>query len=148
MPNVIRLLMLTVPWFSIAVLPKKSFREYLPVSAFTSLLVCCMCLAAVKNKWWIVRGGWKSTLFNDFSFVFGPFFIGTLWVFHFTFGNFKRYLLANLIMDLVFSYPLNYLLQRLGLYKLVNFKPKHIFAMFSVFSVTIYGCQLLFNRLR
>lgn len=147
-PNIVRYLLLTLSLFSLFFLPKKSFREYLPTSIFTSILVMSMCALAVPYKWWVVKGGWKNKIINDLSLILGPFFAGTMWIFHYTFGNFKRYTLINLIMDFLFSYPLNYLFQSLNLYKLVNFKPKHIFMLFTCFAFTIYGYQSIIKRVR
>jgi len=147
-PNIVRFVLITLSLFTLIILPKKSFREYLPTSIFTSVLVTTICTLAVPYKWWIVKGGWKNKIINDLSFILGPFFAGTMWVFHFTFGNFKRYALLNLIMDILFSYPLNHLFQRLRLYKLVNFKPKHIFMFFTTFSLIIYGYQHIIKWVR
>ncbi|SEN76766.1 hypothetical protein SAMN05192533_12023 [Mesobacillus persicus] len=148
MPNIIRIIQLILPWISIIFLPKKSFKLYLPVSLFASLLVTGMCLLAVPYKWWVVKGGWKVKLLNDGSFILGPFLVGTLWIFHLTFGNLKRYLGLNLIMDILFSFPLSYLFQKLRLFKLVNFRPKHIFFSFITFALVIYGYQLLIKRIK
>ncbi|RLQ97459.1 hypothetical protein [Falsibacillus albus] len=144
--NIIRMVQMTVPWLSVVFLPKNSIRRYLPVSILASLLVTGMCLLAVPYKWWKVMGGWKIKIFNDLSFILGPFFVGTLWIFHFSFGNFLRYFFLNLIMDSLFSYPLNYLYQRLNLYKLINFKPSQIFMSFFGFSIIIYLYQHIVQR--
>lgn len=106
-----------------------------------------MCLLAVPYKWWVVKGGWKVKILNDGSFIFGPFLVGTLWIFHLTFGNLKRYFGVNLIMDTLFSFPLSYLFQKLKLFKLVNFRPKHIFFSFITFSLIIYGYEVLKKEL-
>lgn len=146
MPMLIRILQLTLPWISIIFLPKRSFKHYLPVSIFASVLVCVMCLLAGPLKWWNSKGGWKVRLLNDCSFTFGPFFVGTLWIFHFTFGNLKRYFLANLLMDSIFAFPLTYLYQKAKLFKLIKFKPLHIFLTFISYSFIIYGFQLLVQK--
>lgn len=146
MPNIIRILQLIVSWLSIVFLPKKTIREFLPVSIFASILVIGICSLAVPYKWWVVEGGWKDKIINDLSFIFGPFFVGTLWIFHFYFGNFKRYFLLNLLMDSMFSFVLTYIFQKLKLFKLVNFKPKHIFISFISFSLIIYGYQMILKR--
>lgn len=148
MPNIIRIIQLILPWISIVFLPKKSFKHYLPVSLFASLLVTGMCLLAVPYKWWVVKGGWKVKLLNDGSFIFGPFLVGTFWIFHLTFGNLKRYFGVNLLMDTLFSFPLSYLFQKLKLFKLVNFRPKHIFLSFITFSLIIYGYEVLIKRIK
>jgi hypothetical protein len=141
MPTILRILHLTLPWISIIFLPKKSLKQYLPVSIFASFLVTGMCTLAIPLRWWKSEGGWKAKLLNDSSFVFGPFFVGTLWIFHFTFGNIKRYFLANLIMDFLFSFPLTYIYQKLKLFRLINFRPWHIFFTFISYSFVIYGFQ-------
>jgi hypothetical protein len=145
-PNIIRLTQFIGPWFSVVFLPKKSIDKFIPVSLFASVLVGGMCSLAIPFKWWRVEGGLKEKILNDSSFIFGPFLVGTLWIFHFTFGNFKRYFLVNLIMDFLFSYPLNYLYQKLRLYRLVNFKPKYILGFFMSYALIIYGFQLLVER--
>ncbi|MCH6268014.1 MULTISPECIES: hypothetical protein [Neobacillus] len=148
MPYLIRILHLILPWFSIAFLPRKSLRQFFPVSIVASLFVTVLCLLAIPYKWWTVKGGWKGKLLNDSSFILGPFFVGTLWIFHFTFGKFKRYMLVNLIMDVLFSFPLSFLYQKLKLFTLVNFKPKHIFLSFISFSLIIYGFERLKRGLK
>ncbi|MGG7620547.1 hypothetical protein [Bacillus coreaensis] len=148
MPNTIRIIQLVLPWITIVFLPKKSFRQYFPVSIFASFLVTGMCLLAIPYKWWSVKGGWRAKVLNDWSFILGPFIVGTLWIFYFTFGNFKKYFVVNLFMDSLFSFPLSYLFQRLKLFKLVNFRPKHIFITFISFSLIIYGFELLLKRIK
>ena len=144
--NIIRLLQLVVPWFSIPFLPKKSYREFFPVTVVASILVTGMCSLAVPYKWWRVNGGLKEKVFNDGSFILGPFMVGTLWIFHFTFGNFLRYIIVNIVFDGLFAYPLNYLFERLRLYRLINFKPKHILGTFIGFALFIYGFQSMLQR--
>ncbi len=148
MPNIVRIILLVAPWLSISLIPKRSFKQFLPVTLFASTLVAGLCALAVPYKWWVVEGGLKNKLLNDGSFILGPFFVGTIWIFHFTFGNFKRYLLINLLIDLFFSYPLNWIFQRMRLYKLVHFTPKHIFSIFTLFAFIIYGYKLLLSRLK
>ncbi|PWW28858.1 hypothetical protein DFO73_10594 [Cytobacillus oceanisediminis] len=144
--TVIRILHLVIPWLTIFFLPKKSFNKFSTVSAFAGILVFAMSILAIPFKWWTVDGGNRHKLVNDLTFILGPFFIGTLWIFHFTFGNFKRYLAVNAVVDLLFAYPLNYLYQRFNLYSLVKFKPIHIFLFFTSYAWIIYGYQEFVHR--
>jgi hypothetical protein len=59
-------------------------------------------------------------LSSDISFLFGPFFIATFWVFKLTYGSFKKYLLLNVLFDYLFAYPLTSLAEKLKVYKMVN----------------------------
>ncbi|MBG9548920.1 hypothetical protein ACOSZF_05170 [Cytobacillus firmus] len=144
--TLIRLMHLVIPWLTIVFLPKKSFNKFSTVSVFAGILVLILSTLAIPFKWWTVEGGHFKKLLNDLTFILGPFFIGTLWIFHFTFGSFKKYLAVNAIMDLLFAYPLNYLYQRFKLYKLEKFKPIHIFLFFTSYAWIIYGYQEFFHR--
>lgn len=143
--TIIRLGLVIISWSSLVFLPKKAFNKFLPVSLFTSLLVLIVSVLAIRYKFWVVKGGMSKKVINDLSFIYGPFFAGTLWIFHLTFGHFKRYLIVNTIMNASLSYPFNSLFEKLKVYKLINFKPIHVFLSYMSFSFIIYGYQLLLN---
>ena len=145
-PQFIRLGLFLTSWVSLIFLPKRSFRKYLPVSVFTSVLVLIVCALSISYKFWVVKGSKTTRVLNDLSFVYGSFFAGTMWIFHLTFGKFKQYVALNLFMNVLLSYPLSYIFQKLKVYKLVNFKSKHIFLTYFGFSFIIYGFQLLLNK--
>jgi hypothetical protein len=145
-PSLIRLGLVLISGLSLIFLPKKSLYKYLPVTVFTSTLVLIVCALSVPYKFWVVKGSKTTKVLNDLAYVFGSFFAGTLWIFHLTFGKFKRFVGINLFMDFLLAYPLNYVFQKLKVYKLVNFKSKHIFLTYFSFSFIIYGFQLLLEK--
>jgi hypothetical protein len=63
-----------------------------------------------------------------------------------TFGKFWIYLLTNTFMDLFLAFPINWLMQKFKVYKLVNYKPKHIFYISIFFALVIYPYQLFISR--
>lgn len=145
-PALIRLGMVLISGGSLIFLPKKSFYKYLPVTIFTSVLVLIVCALSIPYKFWVVKGNKTTKVLNDLAYVFGSFFAVTLWIFHFTFGKFKQFVGINLLMDFLLAYPINYVFQKLKVYKLVNFKSKHIFLTYFSFSFIIYGFQLLLEK--
>ncbi|MGM0903084.1 MAG: hypothetical protein ACQEXB_18545 [Bacillota bacterium] len=144
--TIIRTGLFLFPWLTTFFIPKNVFKKYTPVATFASLLVVIESMLSVPFKWWTVKGGLLNKVFNDLSFILGPFFIGTIWIFRFTFGKFWMYLLTNTLMDLFLAYPVNWLMQKLKVYKLENFKPKHIFYISICFALVIYGFQLFITR--
>jgi len=144
--NLIRLCIVLISWSTLLFLPKKSFHRYLPVSIFCSFMVIIVSLFALRYRWWSVKGSIAKLALMDLSFIYGPFFSGTLWIFHFCFGKFKRYLLLNGVMDALLAFPLNAFFQKSNVYKLQNFKPIYIFTMYYAFAIFIYGYQLLIDR--
>lgn len=145
-PTLIRLGVVLISGVSLIFLPKKSFYKYLPVTIFTNVLVLSVCALSIPYKFWVVKGNKTTKVLNDVSYVFGSFFAVTLWIFHLSFGNFKRYVAVNFLMNMLLAFPLNYVFQKLKVYKLVNFKSKHIFLTYFGFSFIIYGFQLLLNK--
>lgn len=102
-------------------------------------------MLSVPFKWWTIKGGALNKIINDLCFIFGPFFIGTIWIFRFTFGKFWLYSIANIMMDAFLAFPVNFVFQKLKVYKLVNFKAKHIFYTSISFAFVIYGYQLFIS---
>ncbi|MEH7119994.1 hypothetical protein V7128_21595 [Neobacillus vireti] len=143
---IIRTVLFLIPWLTSYFIPRNVFKKYTPVATFATLLVIIESMLSIPFKWWTVKGGLLSKVINDLSFILGPFFVGTIWIFHFTFGKFWMYLLTNTLMDLFLAYPVNWSLQKLKVYKLVNFKPKHIFFTAICFALVIYGFQLFVTR--
>ncbi|CAH0347338.1 hypothetical protein EKG37_12360 [Robertmurraya yapensis] len=135
-----------IPWLTTFFIPKNEFKKYTPVASFAALLVVIESMLSVPFKWWTVKGGNLNKVFNDLSLILGPFFIGTIWIFRFTFGKFWLYIMVNALMDLFLAYPINWLMQKLRVYKLVNFKSKHIFYTAISFALVIYGFQLFITR--
>ncbi|SET98518.1 hypothetical protein SAMN05421676_11333 [Salinibacillus kushneri] len=146
LPSIIRLGLLVLSWLSFILYPKKSLQNYFPVSLFTSGLVLLFCSVSFRYKFWMVSGNIVKRFFNDLSFVFGPFFAGTLWIFHFTFGNFRRYVVVNSILNIVLSFLLNPLFQRYNLYKFVNFKAVYLFLTYIGYALLLYSYQLLISK--
>lgn len=127
-------------------LPKQSFKKYLPVTLFCSCILLIQTLLNSIFNWWKVKGGYKSMVFDALAFIFGPFFTINLWVFHFTYGKFSIYAIFNLIMDIVFAYPLNTLFQKIGHYKLKKFNSKTLFLISYSLSFVNYGFQKLIEK--
>ncbi|KUP07570.1 hypothetical protein Q75_04885 [Bacillus coahuilensis p1.1.43] len=147
--NTIRVFLLLSSWLTLFAYPKHSLKKFFPVTSLTSLLVIGMCTLAWPFNWWRSEGGKWTKLVNDGSFIFGPFFAGTLWIFHVTYGSVKWFIVINTMMDWLFAYPLNALFQKLKLYRLIHFSSLKIFCTFMLFSFLIYPLQIVVeNRKR
>ncbi|MDQ1002593.1 hypothetical protein QFZ28_002993 [Neobacillus niacini] len=140
--TIIRIGLFLIPWLTIYFIPKNEFKKYTPVACFASLLVLVESILSYPFKWWTVKGGLLNKAFTELSFILGPFFVGTIWIFRLTFGKFWLYALTNILMDSFLAFPANWVFQKLKVYKLVNFKPKHIFYTSICYALIIYGYQL------
>ncbi|WP_077212004.1 hypothetical protein [Bacillus dakarensis] len=147
MVAIVRIGLLVISWLSIVFLPKRSFKKYLPAANLAASLILLTSLFSVPFKLWEVEnGGMKDKVFTDLSLILGPFFTGTLWIFHFTFGHFRRYIIVNMIMNFLLAFPLCYIFQKLKLFKLLRFNPIYIFITYIFYAICLYGYQLFIER--
>lgn len=142
----IRIGMILISWVTIFFLPKKSFFKYLPVAFFSSSILLTEYLWGISHKWWKVKGGIKTITNNGLTFIFGPYFIGNLWIFHLTYRKFWLYTLINLFLDYTLAFPLNAFFEKVNLYKLKKIKPIHLFLLSLGYSFVNYGFQLVLDK--
>ncbi|MBY0089347.1 hypothetical protein H7S74_22420 [Priestia aryabhattai] len=140
--KVMLLTLLLLPWLSLFKVDKITFKRYLPVLTFSSLVIALLSELSKSYTWWKVRKPLFPKLSSNMSFLFGPFFIANLWVFKLTYGNFKNYLLVNGLFDYMFAYPLTTLAEKLKVYKMVNMTRFQLFALSIATSIINYLYQL------
>jgi len=132
---------LIAPWFTLFLIKKENIKRFMPAALCASYLMIIYNVVANNQKHWVINDTiipWLKPLFV--SGVFGAFPVITLWVFHFTYGKFWKYLITNIIIDFMFAvFPLHYLFQEvLNIYKLVTITPWKRFLLFVFFSLIIY----------
>ncbi|MEK3805299.1 hypothetical protein MHB63_01685 [Bacillus sp. FSL H8-0547] len=137
----IRIIILILSWGSLFLLKPASILRFSPASFLVSLLLAVETMIAGPYQLWTIKGGRKNRLWGDLSFIFGPFISGTLWIFHLTYGRFWRFMLLNAAMDFLLAYPLTYLFEKTGLYKLKKLNKHSLFALSVSYAALNYGYQ-------
>ncbi|MBY0200394.1 hypothetical protein ACQKGA_28375 [Priestia megaterium] len=135
------LALLLLPWLSLFKINKMTFKRYLPVLTFSSLVIALLSELSKSYRWWKVKKPLFPKLSSDISFIFGPFFIANLWVFKLTYGNFKNYMLVNSLFDYMFAYPLTTIAEKLKVYKMVNMSRLQLFTLSIATSIINYLYQ-------
>jgi len=146
--KMILLAMMVLPWLSLPLLGKRSFKRFYPGALFISVWVAVESIVAKKRMWWRIYERIIPKVIGEMPFILGPFFVGSLWILKFTFGNFFRYLFLNLLLDTFFAFPGVYILRKLGIASLVRLKPYQMVLLFMCKSVLMYGFQSKVNGLR
>lgn len=131
-----------LPWLSLFKIDKMTFKRYLPVLSFSSLVIALLSELSKSYNWWKVKKPLFPKLSSDISFIFGPFFIANLWVFKLTYGNFINYLLINGLFDYMFAYPLTTIAEKLKVYKMINMTRFQLFILSIATSIINYLYQL------
>jgi len=101
--RLIYIALLILPWLTVPLLGRKSFRKYLPAAVFMSTFTKALDLFGEEKKWWRFYKGIPPLDSMNF-FNFGPYLVTSLWVLKITFGKFLVYLISNTILHICFIY--------------------------------------------
>lgn len=137
--------LLIVPWASLFFLKMDTVRRYMPVALFMTVIHTLAYQAAYHYGWWKET---ESSLFGwdrvvPIPWVYGAYLVIVIWMFHFTFGRFWIYLVANIILDTVFMYIVYPLWQKIGIVSSEStVSTLAIVAMMVGFALIIYLYQM------
>ncbi|MGO4270401.1 hypothetical protein AB4Z22_11210 [Paenibacillus sp. TAF58] len=126
---------------------KQSIYRYMPVSIFSGLLVTIVYEIGYTYKLWIIKDAivpWGHV--TNTTFAYGIFLVGTMWVFHFTFGRFWLYVVANLLLDAFYAFVFHRIEEKLNIADLISVKHYHIFLIMWGLSFILYPYELWQER--
>ncbi|WP_078434704.1 hypothetical protein [Metabacillus halosaccharovorans] len=141
--KILLLIMMILPWFTIPLMDRRTFKRFLPASIFISLVVRLESYLAESRRWWWIYEKLHPRLRGETPVLWGPFIVGSLWILRFTYGKFYLYMLLNLIIDAFFSYPLLNFFQKLGFGSLVRLSRVKLLLIFMFKAVLLYGFQFV-----
>lgn len=147
-PRLLLLLMMLVPWLTLPFLGKSSIKRYFSATLFMALFIRIESYLAKKRKWWWFYEKVYSKARGETPLIWGPFFVGSLWILKLTYGRFFTYLLVNLAVDTWFTYPFVNWLTKSGIASLVRFKKIHLSALLFVKSLLLYGFQFFTEKVK
>ncbi len=85
-------------WLSTLLLKQEELRRYMPVALFCSLAFAFIFEMGISLQWWAVKEA-TFPLINIPIFIYGPYLIGTIWIFKYTYGRFWLFLVTNIVLD-------------------------------------------------
>lgn len=132
---------LVLPWLTAPFLGKRVFKQFTGVAIFTDVLWCIISVIANKKKWWKADPFILKKVPIDTPFVFGMYFITTLWVFKLTYGNFKKYFTLNAMIDFVLAFPIVNFYDKMGAFKLKKMQQFTFFLIVLSLAIIIYIYQ-------
>ncbi|NRG34979.1 hypothetical protein HRF63_24280 [Bacillus circulans] len=139
-------LMMFLSWFLLPLIGKDAVKRFLPAGLFIALIVTIEDIIAKKRKWWWWYEKIHPKLSGIVPFLWGPFFIGSLWILKWTYGKYFRFIFINLVVDSIFVYFLVDWLKKLGIASLVRLKKYQLSLLFFFKSLLLYGFQFVKER--
>ena len=99
-----------------------------------------------KRRWWVFYNKPKSYVSGELPFSVGPFFVFSMWVLKWSYGNFKLFLLLNAISHAFFVFILMSLMKKLKVIKLVRLNNVQFFFYFFYKAFCLYGFQSMIEN--
>jgi hypothetical protein len=109
--------MLIIPWLTLPLLGRHTFKKYLPSAIFICTFTKILDEIGRRKKWWKFYKGFQPLNSMDFLNI-GPYFVTSLWMLKFTYGKIVIYLIFNTILHVFFIYFLG--LKYLKRYKILE----------------------------
>ncbi|MFY0758947.1 hypothetical protein AB1K32_08740 [Metabacillus dongyingensis] len=139
------LAMIIIPWLTVLFMGKKSFFRFLPVASFINLFISVLSLISNKKNWWRNKNP-LSPGYIDFSYILGPYYVATLWIFKLTYGNFPKYLITNIVLDSINAFPFASICEKFGVFKFKKMKHTTWYFICVFLSIFIYGFQYIVEQ--
>jgi hypothetical protein len=139
-------LMALLPWLTIPLLRKKTFKRFLPGTLFMCVYLLAEGTLATRRKWWWFSSSIKPNVLAELPLILGPFFVGSFWILKYTYGKFSIYMLVNLLVDSFFTiFMLNWF-KKIGYVTLIRFTRFQLSLLFLLKSILMYGFQYFYEK--
>ncbi|SET70755.1 hypothetical protein SAMN05421676_10712 [Salinibacillus kushneri] len=133
-------------WGSLVFIPRKSIKRFMPVTILSSLITMTGTFIGLNYNLWEIKGNARRKLWNALTLVLGLFPLGNIWIYHLTYGNFRRYVLANLLNNIIYGLPIITFLEKMNFIKYTKFSRFHHIVVAMIYSTILYGYQNLYDH--
>jgi hypothetical protein len=144
--KLVNIALVLIPWSTLLFLGKRNLKRFLPATILIVLFEIINGMIGKRRHWWLFYNKPESHLFGEFPYYIGPFFVNSLWVLKWTFGNFKRFLLFNMILNLTFAFPIARFSRKIQYWSLNKINGFQFFIYYFYKAFLLYFIQYLFEK--
>jgi hypothetical protein len=141
-------LLVLIPWLSLLFIGRRSFKRYSFSGIFIIIFEILNHLYGHKRKWWKFYDKPKSFIRDELPFSIGPYMPLSMWLLKLSFGNFKKFILLNGIVDGIFAFVVMDVLKKFKIIRLNRLNRVQFFIYIHYKAYLLYGVQYLFEKLR
>ncbi|WP_078544604.1 hypothetical protein [Litchfieldia alkalitelluris] len=146
--QLINIALVLLSWLTLPLLGKRNIKRFFPASILVVILEFFSVLIGRKQKWWVFYKKPNSMISGELPFIVGPFIVGSMWILKFTYGNFKKFIALNAVIDLIFAYPTVKILEKNKVSTLVRLNHVQFFLYIFYKAFFLYGFQYIFDKTR
>ncbi|NCG68837.1 hypothetical protein GWJ21_13115 [Bacillus coagulans] len=145
---VFNLVILAVPWLSLLFLGKRNVKRYALAGAFIAVFAISNQILGRIRQWWKFYDKKVPFLKGELPFSMGPFVPLAMWILKDSYGNFKKFILWNMVADGFFAFLFIEVLKKLRIASLNRLSPVKFFIYLHYKAYLLYGVQWLYEKLR
>jgi hypothetical protein len=135
--------MIIIPWLSVLFMDKSHSSGIYQWQVL--LIYLLVFLVSSVIRWWINKNPFSPGNV-DFSYILGPYFVATLWIFKLTYGNFPKYLFTNVLLNTLNAFPMAYVWEKVGTFKFKKINHIGWYFICIILSIIIYDYQYLVEK--
>ena len=142
----INIAMILFSWLSLSFIGLRNIKRFLPASLLIVLFEAINVQVGKKRKQWVFYNKPNSYISGQFSFNIGPFLAIAMWMLKWGYGNFKKFLILNAIVDGFFASIYVTILEKLKIARLNRINNFQFFLYFFYKAFFLYGIQYIFEN--
>ncbi len=139
---------IAIPWLSLLFIGKKSFKRYSFTGIFIVVFEIINHIYGHRRNWWKFYDGYKSFFKDELPFSIGPYMPFTMWLLKYSYGNFKKFVLLNVIADGVFAFVLMDVMKKFKIISLNGLTRVKFFFYIHYKAYLLYAVQYLIEKYR
>ncbi|HAQ06983.1 MAG TPA: hypothetical protein DCR24_05455 [Bacillus bacterium] len=137
-----------IPWLSLLFIGKRSIKRYSFAGIFIIIFEIINHIFGHKRKWWKFYDKQGSFLTNELPFSIGPYMPLSMWLLKHSYGNFKKFILLNVIADGLFAFLFIDLLKKVKIVGLDRLSNLNFFIYIHYKAYLLYGVQYLLEKIK
>ncbi|MEH7177054.1 hypothetical protein [Neobacillus vireti] len=146
--KVFNLLIILIPWMSLLFIGKRNIRRFAFSGVFIVIFEIINHLYGHKRNWWKFYDKRKSFIRDELPFSVGPYMPLSIWLLKLSYGNFKKFILLNLISDGAFAFFFIDVLKKLKIISLNRINHLQFFFYLHYKAYILYGVQYLSDKIK
>lgn len=135
-----------IPWLSLIFMGKRSIKRYSVAGIFIVVFEIVNHMIGHKRKWWKFYDKPRSFIKDELPFSIGPYMPISMWFLKLAFGNFKKFVLINVIADGLFAFLFIDVLKKLKIIRLDRLSHFQFFIYLHYKVYLLYGIQKIVEK--
>jgi len=142
------LALVLIPWLTMLFIGKRSLKRYSFSGIFIIIFEIINHIYGHKRKWWKFYDKPKLFVRDELPFSIGPYMPLSMWLLKYSYGNFKKFVLLNVIADGIFAFIIMDVLKKMKILRLNRINKFQFFIYIHYKAYLLYGVQFLYEKIK